>query len=144
MLNFYRKHKIFASILSIFLLMVSCGTSIQIHACNTEGVQSISIYKFNTTKHCGKCCNKKIELNTILKNNCCKETNISTYFIANGTQTAVEFTLKNKLSDFITSYFIDFKSAIIYSYNYQKVYSKFVLFTKKSTHLLLTKCVLNI
>ena len=91
---FFRKYNQLSVLLAAIMLLVSSGLFIHVHACDMDGSKSISIYKYNTQSSCSSCCNKNIDEITI-KENCCKETIISTYFKANASNFTCFFSFKN-------------------------------------------------
>lgn len=105
MLHFFRKYKQLSVFLAAFMLLVSSGLFIHMHACNMDGSKSISVYKYNIQSNCTSCCNKIIN-EIIIKENCCKETIISAFFKANASSTNYFFSFKNYENIVITSILI--------------------------------------
>lgn len=142
MINFCRQHKYFAIFLSIFILIVSCGMSIQIQTCNAEGSKIISLYKIDTKSTCNDCCESN---NGILKkSSCCSQILIAEYFKADALQTINTINLKHKIGQLFNVFFTNYSPHQFNKSTFKKVYYKKYIFKEIFFDLLLQKCVLII
>ena len=94
MFIFCRKIKNLSVVLSLLVMVISCGASIQMHTCNSEGIKTININKINSESDCGSCCDKHLSILAFKKNNCCDDKFVSAFFKANYNQIIENFVFK--------------------------------------------------
>lgn len=144
MFIFCRKIKNLSIALSLLIVMVSCGASIQMHTCNSEGISVVSINKITSESSCGDCCDKHETKLSFKKDNCCEDKFVSAFFKANSNHSIENFVFKKHF--FTQNIFKSFSINTIRILDTKNTFDSYISFIpiRYSNTLLILKCVFNI
>lgn len=98
MFDFCRKNKRGAVLLSLLLIVVSCGASINIHTCSSEGIKSVSINSISSAQSCGDCCATHQPTLAFSNPECCDNEYVSAYYKAVSSANSFVFEIKKQIS----------------------------------------------